>query len=321
MNLLRAFRALDSRKPEYPSEQQNDDHKRAMLPLRDCTDESQGIRRLSYADLTYTSEKQRRAFLSYVKMVNIAWHHGCTRILELGAGLSTAVWSQLAARTRARVTSVDLDFTRMWEYVAGSRYADIVTQHVHTVTGATVTASELAAFYQASPMGSYAGVPSERIVPQLRGFYRDHWRREEIETALGLSPRQLSEMCIVGEPIFFPPKLLDLFSGSGEFLQDVGDFHNATGNGKDGVLNELIESGETWDMVFFDCGEFSSMIEWAKIKDRIDVDGLVAFHDVFFPKSFKNFVACASVLADPDWELVFLDDSNSQGLMIAHRLR
>ncbi len=90
-------------------------------------------------------------------------------------------------------------------------------------------------------------------------------------------------------------------------------------HGEGGVLKKLIARGDKWDMVFFDSGELASLIEWGKLKDRIAIGGIAAFHDIFFPKSFKNFIVCASIVADPSWKVLFVDDSTMQGLMIAQR--
>ena len=116
----------------------------------------------------------------------------------------------------------------------------------------------------------------------------------------------------------FPRELVDVFSAGEDFDNEVALLRKVESNEKAGIIDGLVARGDTWDMVFFDSGELSSMIEWAKVKDRINSDGMVAFHDIFFPKSMKNFVICAQVAASPDWKIVYID-SAGPGLMVAQR--
>jgi hypothetical protein len=81
-----------------------------------------------------------------------------------------------------------------------------------------------------------------------------------------------------------------------------------------------IDSSQSWDFVFFDSGEVSSNIEWLNLKDKIAVGGLAAFHDIYFPKSIKNFLPCAAIAADPAWNVILLDEGTIQGLLIAQRI-
>lgn len=75
------------------------------------------------------------------------------------------------------------------------------------------------------------------------------------------------------------------------------------------------------DAVFLDSGEFSSLPEWKIVSESIRPGGYVILHDIFFPKSFKNWLVCGSIVARKDYEVLYIDCSVPQGLMIAQKVK
>ena len=286
------------------------------------TGEAGVIQSLCYSDLNYTSTNRFVGFRSYVSMVNIAYHLGCTNVLEIGAGLSTAVWAHFAQRTGAQVCVIDMDFGSMKSFLGDSNHAALVKENVEFIEGATITADELLDFYTVA-RETFGGVEVAAFADKLDLFKKLDCITLECQEVLAFAPRKkwsVRELIVNGSSLVFPRQLLDIFSSGKSFDNEMALLKNVESRGKAGVLDELIARGNQWDLVFFDSGELSSMLEWVKLKDKIAVGGVAAFHDIFFPKSFKNFIVCASVLADPDWKVVFIDDSTHQGLMIAQKL-
>jgi predicted O-methyltransferase YrrM len=287
------------------------------------TDEAEAIQSLCYSDVNYPSKKQSIIFHSYIRMANIAYHLGCKNILEIGTGLSTAVWARFAQRTGAKVCNVDMDFGSMKSFFNDTNHETLVRENVELVEGATITPDEVIDFYTNSPRETFGGVEVSAFADNLDLFKNLNHTTQECQEVSALTPLRkwsVRDLVISGSSLVFPRKLLDIFSSGKSFDNEVALLKNLESSGEAGVLDNLIARGDRWDLVFFDCGELSSMIEWLKVKDRIIVGGLAAFHDIFFPKSFKNFIVCASVLADPDWKVVFIDETTKQGLMIAHKL-
>lgn len=85
------------------------------------------------------------------------------------------------------------------------------------------------------------------------------------------------------------------------------------------ALDNILKRYEMLDYVFFDSGELSSMVEWMKLKERIRVGGLAVFHDIYFPKSIKNFMVCAAICCSKNWEIIYQDKSTPQGLLVARK--
>jgi hypothetical protein len=253
----------------------------------------------------------------YIQMVNFAYHLGCKSVLELGAGLSTGVWARFAANTGARVQSIEADLSAMWSYVNGSSVERLVREHVELHEAATISWNQLADFYGA-PRNSLGDVPVSDFVGFLNRFFRSHPREKRITKSLGDWDFRIANLIVDAEgKLNYDRALWELYS---DYDGEKALWENLESKGRVGVLEDLLEDGQKWDFVFFDSGERSSIIEWELLKSHIQIGGLAAFHDIFFPKSMKNFAVCASLLKDPNWRPVFLDESTRQGLFVAQRV-
>lgn len=300
---------------------------KTCFPFPASTENAEAIQSLCYSELAYPSAKQSVVFRSYVRMVNLAYHAGCRRVLELGAGLSTALWLRFAENTEASVCSIDMDFEAGRSFTSvrwliGKPEADTPARdRIELLEGATITSEDLLGFYSGEPIEEFAGSAVASFAEYLDSFRSPgigpKRRRQLAAHSLG-SRCSARDVVVQGESLVFARELVNIFSVGEDFDNELALLKRAESMDKGGLLDNLIARGDTWDMVFFDSGELSSMIEWVKVKDRITRDGLAAFHDIFFPKSMKNFVACAQVAASPDWKVVYID-CTGPGLMIAQR--
>ncbi len=273
----------------------------------------EAVRALCYPGLRYRNEYYFNSLPVYQRLVNVAFHHGCRKVLELGAGLSTALWARYAMRTGARVTTIDADFEPMRSYVQSPQLMTLIEEYVEQRVGVTISPQELSEFYS-SAHEVFGNVAAADIAETIERFSQDapETRMNQVRDSVGSANWSTRDIFIADGTIQYPPKLLDALSPSGRFAKDIAFLEH----------NPVVpfDPQETFDLIFFDSGEYSSAIEWLTLKDRINVGGLAAFHDIFFPKSMKNFLVCASICADPDWRVVLLDDSTIQGLLIAQRL-
>jgi hypothetical protein len=278
-----------------------------------CSEEA--IRNLSYAGLHYRNEYYFNSLPVYERMVNIAFHHGSHKILELGAGLSTAMWAQYAHRTGAHVTTIDADFGPMRSYVTSSRLNALIDEHIDLIQGVSISSEQLRKFYDSSHR-NFGGVDACAIAQALDAFSipQTRPRLDQVNQVIGSADWTMREIFIKDDQeIRFPEKLLDALSPNGRFTKDISFLEQHP--------RAQIDGKQRWDLIFFDSGELSSNLEWLMLKDQIEVGGLAAFHDIYFPKSIKNFLPCAAIAADPKWKIVFLDESTIQGLCIAQRIQ
>lgn len=250
-------------------------------------------------------------FFQYAVAVNFALNLENPRaVLELGTGYSSLLWGTLAPEGLA-VYSVD--GKPMGAYDISVPLA-AVADRVRFVNGSTLTREQLLAVYDGRTKDALFGCPAETLRAEVGAFIR----RADTGYAdlLGLG----------GTDADFARGALDLlFDGDGvrclsTVLPDKfeADARYCLPQGPT-ALDRVLEREPEFDAVFFDCGEFSTMAEWNLLHERIRPGGLAMFHDVFFPKSIKSFLLCAVLCASPDWEILYVDRTTPQGLVVARR--
>ena len=187
----------------------------------------------------------------------------------------------------------------------------------NTMISGGVTAGEIRAFY-ARPLATVGGVALERAVKAARDFIDVSLDgRKAPKVAQALDADEFSAdgvLAAVLKSDRLPPRLLDVFRTPG----DEFAFHGDGAGPQEGCLRQIMDS-EQIDAVFLDSGEFSSLPEWEVVEKRLPPGGYVVLHDIFFPKSFKNWLVCGAIQAHPDFEVLYVDRSTPQGLMVAQK--
>ncbi len=240
---------------------------------------------------------------------------GPPRVVELGRGYSTVAlaWS---LPPEAALISVDAKPVDAYDIRVP---LDALTGRVRFENGFTVTADEMAAFYGHEPAATFLGLPAGELRRTVADFLVPAEGPYARALGLdGLDAQALRAACL--ERLFAQGPDGPAVRSLAEVLPER---HAAESRfaapGPPSVLDRLVEEFETFDAVFFDCGEFSSMPEWTVLGKRIRPGGLAVFHDVYFPKSVKNFLVCAALAASPDWEILYRDRTTPQGLVVARR--
>lgn len=83
------------------------------------------------------------------------------------------------------------------------------------------------------------------------------------------------------------------------------------------LIRKVLVSHEVpLDFFFCDTGEYCGIAEWNIVRDKIVKGGYFVAHDIYYPKSSKNFQVCKIIEESDEWEI--LEKTNSkQGLLIA----
>jgi hypothetical protein len=97
-------------------------------------------------------------------------------------------------------------------------------------------------------------------------------------------------------------ELLDVFKTRGNEFE----FHDSDSEPLQGCLQDIMESENIY-AVFLDSGEFSSLPGWEIVEARLRPGGYVILHDIFFPKSFKNWIVSSTIMANPIYERLYID--------------
>jgi len=74
------------------------------------------------------------------------------------------------------------------------------------------------------------------------------------------------------------------------------------------------------DFYFGDSGEYCGLAEWNIVKDLLAVDGWIALHDIYYPKSSKNFQVYDAIRKSDNWQ-IYLKTNTKAGLVIAKKIK
>lgn len=275
-----------------------------------------------YDLLQIPDERQLGAFRTYERLVQeINALDTVKNVLELGSGYSTFLLSRLAEQRGFTVHSVDVSFDtfdRCAQLASGTKFE---AGPVNKLRGTSITKAEFKALYDQGTWPSYAGRTIKELKPFMSEFIRidiDRRKFDELQTTLnfGETTADLLDHITKSNELRLTPELTAPFSADRLFDNEI-TFFDRSDLGAKGVVDKELGQNLLFDAIFFDSGEFSGCVEFLKFKDRVRTGGLAAFHDIYLPKSFKNFLVCAVVKADPAWKVIYQDESTAQGMLIA----
>lgn len=212
--------------------------------------------------------------------------------LELGGGFSTIIATNVFDSS---YTSVDVNPNKYVEIFNSTSDAKSFLRSIKHIDVITVNLEDV-----------YGGIESLKF--QLQSF-----NGPELKSALS---KFVNDRALVN-------KLCDLINSDNsnlkEYLQaqdsfkDDLNFYNAIDENSETFAN--LSRGRIYDAIFFDCGEVSSIGEWFKFGNSIPIGGYALFHDIYYPKSIKNFLICTFIDLSNDWEIIYKDEISSQGVL------
>ena len=85
------------------------------------------------------------------------------------------------------------------------------------------------------------------------------------------------------------------------------------------LCSSLLKSQTKMDALFLDCGELSSVAEFMLLEPLVPVGGYILLHDIFYPKSIKNYLVAALLVLSKEWEVLYTDTASRQGGLVAVR--
>lgn len=274
----------------------------------------------AHLDAAGAGEDQLYVFHQYLQAINFALQNGNPgTALELGSGRSTAAVALLAERTGAHFISVDADAESVRRRLWNSRLWRALKRRVDFRVGSSMSLASIGEYYDDRAKADLGGVSAAAVCQEVERFVQpcDDGYPTSREAA---SSREalvdfVRQHFFDSDGIRLPGDLI----GRPILDAQLRWAAHATGS-ETGVLEEIHREFGDFGFVFFDSSEYASAVEWAFLKRRITVGGLAAFHDIYYPKSIKNFMVCASIVADPDWNVLYVDRSTPQGMMVAQRI-
>lgn len=271
-----------------------------------------------FGALTFLDDRERHVFEEYLRSFSwIAYTDDIESIVEIGAGHSTLIFSQLAKTRKLKVQSIDLNPESMLGKLRDEELVCTVTSNVEFVRQASISAGEFFSYYE-SDLNSIGGVNYAEVLICVDNFIdlvMDARRAPKVKKALSIAA--LDQQTLKNSLLNYS-RLPDVLIDSYRYPGDEFDFFKSRNN-EPGVLAELVT--QSVDAIFLDSGEFASLVEWEIVSQQLRVGGYVFLHDIYFPKSFKNWLVCASIVASDDWEVLYQDTSTPQGMMLARKIK
>ncbi len=278
----------------------------------------EAIQKKYFSGINFSDERERQVFLSYIRgFALLILDPSVKKILEIGGGQSTTLLAELGQRLGWNIITVDMNPDAIALKIRSQSVSDITLKNIHFCKGVSISTQEIRAFYERE-FAQIGGLPFAETIKAASVFVEtsmDARKAPRVARAFGLDEFSANGILdAISQANRLTPELLSVFRTPG----DEFEFH---ANGTDplqGCMQEIMDTDEI-DAVFLDSGEFSSLPEWEIVETRLRPGGYVILHDIFFPKSFKNWIVCGSIMANPNYETPYIDRSTPQGLMVAQK--
>lgn len=218
-------------------------------------------------------QRQVDVFKSYCKMLSFAFHKPkLDTILEIGCGYSTVLLAELAHSRRSKFYSLDMYPENLLNQLKETSFYDIVKKNVRFLKGSSISKKEFQSFYDGSNKKSLAGITAENIKKVYGNFVKEEFglrKWAKLKEVLRSENIDLDSVFFPGNSLFLPKEVLKVFSLKGDEF-DYFKEHDV----KEGLLVKLKRQVRYFDLIFFDSGEFSSILEWIILKNSIVRGGI-----------------------------------------------
>tara|TARA_R110001606_G_scaffold355312_1_gene506188 strand:- start:17329 stop:18240 length:912 start_codon:yes stop_codon:yes gene_type:complete len=280
-----------------------------------------GLKSLNYNDLIYMSYKsiafrfggETDPFLQYISMLNILRQDKSMKNgLELGGGYSTVVLTKLVIENDCKITSIDVNPFKYKAILPSLRHRKYLFSLIDIVEDLTIDFETLVNFYKYSLQLEIEKCDANKF-------------KETLKKYLKKTNDDGSYICRSVSPIdyLYPDGKFNINNTllASEVLDTEKKFYSQFDRvKKKGFIDKVLKEKIVYDFIFFDCGELSSLVEWFMLKDTIRKGGYAFFHDIYFPKSIKNFIVATLVELSDEWDIIYTDTATPQGMLIAKRL-
>ncbi len=240
--------------------------------------------------------------LCYISMFDILRQNKFEgNLLELGGGYSTILIPVLLNKS-VQLKSIDINPDKYKRILNSSKNANLFLDRLQIIEKASVTYEEAIKGLE-NHLSDLAKIDFIQLKNSLSNFISE--KEELIDMTNSIKDNTFLKKYIFGHE---------------NFKQDY-DFYSKFNmlEGK-GICSEIAKEKICFDAIFFDCGEISSVAEWLFLKDKIKKNGYAIFHDIFYPKSIKNFLVTTYILNSNDWKVLYVDKVSPQGGLVAQKI-
>lgn len=237
----------------------------------------------------------------------------------LGANVVVLKGVHLGPRVGWNIITVDMNPDAIALKIRSQSVSDATLGCIQFRKGVSIRTRDIRNYYERE-LSFIGRVPFAEAAKAAQAFVEtsmDARKALRVASALGLDEFSAGRVVdTILKSTRLPADLISVFRTP----RDEFEFYADGGEPLQGCMQDIMET-ENIDAVFLDSGEFSSLPEWEIVDQRLRPGGYVILHDIFFPKSFKNWLVCGAIAADPVYETLYIDRSTPQGLMVAQKKR
>lgn len=250
-------------------------------------------------------QSELNPFLSYVGMFDVLRQRNFSgKFLELGGGYSTVLLTNILNIDPKLITSVDLNPSKYNWILNSPQNKNTFLSTINNIKRPTVTLDEV-----------FDGLEIVRVKLSMYG-------RDKLISALKKYISDPVSVDYVAECIFSKngDALKRLITEHDSYDEDLKFYEFCNFKEGSGFCTGLVGEGYKADAVFFDCGELSSVGEWSILEDTFQIGSYALFHDIFYPKSIKNFLIVTHLDLSDDWKVIYVDSNSLQGGLVAVKI-
>ncbi len=278
------------------------------------------IKEKYFNNIKFSDTREINVFYSYLRGFYLLFlDTSIKNILEIGGGQSTALLSKFGQRFGWNIITIDMNPESITLKLRSQIETEDTLKNISFRKGVSISTNEIKYFYD-NGFEKIGNIAFESIMNSTANFIETNMDNRRIEKILSVLKIDKFEKNILINKIISEKnalqKLIDVYRTNGDELE----FHDNNDIEQFTPLLKSIMDQENIDVVFLDSGEFSSLPEWVIVEPRLRIGGYIILHDIFFPKSFKNWIVASSIVANSNYRILFIDESTPQGLLVAQKI-
>ena len=254
-------------------------------------------------------------FLDYSHIIAFMQKRKVNTILELGSGFSTILTAYLSYLTGCKAYSISPSYNLLSSWLKDEE-VDLIKNYCDCMEGYTISAEDLTEESYTllnnkhiQGIGSYFQSSLEEFV----NFNSRHWDFYQRQSRYyRLNPTVIYNLMFNEGDIRLVPSRKEKLNERYNLIRD-------SALPSDLLRMRFLSEEIKFDLIYFDSGEYDSIVEWNLMCDLLREGGFIVLRNIYFPFSIKNYLIATRLSSDPNWKIWYTSESTELGIMIAQK--